>query len=197
MFTRRALTLTLLSLLSGPALAQATLKPETTPRLPPQAGQGLPLQDQQFLARAANLSEAAIQVGRLATEKVPSGPVKAFGAALAADHEKLLSAITGLAQKNRVSIESHASRGSWQAELERLRGLNDADFEREFLSWQLQVHLSLADMYQTQASSTPETDLARFAIITLKQVQESFDQAKQLGARHGLAIGTIKQPPQY
>lgn len=194
---RLALLLILVSLAGGQAFAQANIRPDTNPRLPPQAGQGLPVKDQEFITRAANLSDAEMQGGRLASEKATSAEVKAFGEKIVSDHQSYRQALADLARKNKVSVEPHASRAAWETELQRLRGLNGAEFEREFLNWQLQVHLSLADMYQTQASGTPETDLARFAIVTLKQIQDGFDRAKQLAARYNLAVETIKQPPQY
>jgi len=197
MLARLVLPLIMLSLTALPALPQANLRPDPAPRLPQQPGQGLALKDQQFIVRAANLSDAEIEAGKLAASKAPAADVKAFGERVAADHQKLRKAIADLAQKANVKVESHASRPTWQAELQRLQGLSGADFEREFLNWQLQVHLSLADMYQTQASNSPDTELAKFAIVSLKTVQDRFDEAKRLGGRYGLAANTIKQPPQY
>jgi hypothetical protein len=40
-------------------------------------------------------------------------------------------------------------------------------------------------------------ELASFAITRLAEIQRLFDQAKQIGARHGVAIDTVRQPPQY
>lgn len=197
MSARLVLPLVILALASVQAMSQTSLKPETEPRLPPQAGQGLPLKDQQFIAQATDLSEAQIQAGQLAAEKAPAGPVKDFAAKLAADNEKLRKSLADLAQKNRTAIQPPASQPAWKADLQRLRGLSGPEFEREFLAWQLQMHVKLADLYQTQASSTPSTDLAQFAIVSLNRIQERFDEAKKLGAREGLTVDTVKQPPQY
>ena len=78
-----------------------------------------------------------------------------------------------------------------------MHDLSGQEFDREYLRWQLQMHLALVDLYQTEASQTPNSDLARFAILTLTAIQRRFDRAKQLGAEQGIAIGTIRQPPQY
>ena len=197
MFARVAVSLIAAALACGPALAQANLKPDTTPRLPPQAGQGLPAEDQAFIVRAINLSEAEIEVTRLAVEKVPDGPLESLSEQLAADHQTLREAVTQLAQKHKVTIAPHPARADWQQDLQRFRTLGGEAFARDFLAWQLGIHLSLADLYQTQASNTAATELARFAIITLKQVQDRFEQVKQLAAPYGLTAATIKQPPQY
>jgi predicted outer membrane protein len=197
MFARLVLPLIILLLANVPAMPQSNLKPNPTPRVPPQEGQGLPLADRQFIARASNLSEAEIQAAQLAVEKVQAGPLRSFAEKLAADHKQLHQTLVDLAHKSRTEIDPHPSRATWQADLQRLRGLDGAEFEREFLAWQLQVHLSLADLYQTQASSSPETALARFAIVSLNRIQDRFDEAKRLGASQGLKVDTIKQPPQY
>jgi predicted outer membrane protein len=191
------LSLIVAAFICGPASAQASLKPDTTPRLPPQAGQGLPMEDQAFMVRAVNLSEAEIEVARLAVEKAPSGPLRSLAEQLAAEHQTLREAVTQLAQKHKVTMTPHAARADWQQDLQRFRALGGEAFARDFLAWQLGIHLSLADLYQTQASNTPATDLAKFAIVTLKQVQDRFEQVKQLAAPYGLTAATIKQPPQY
>jgi len=182
---------------SQQALGQANIRPETMPRLPPQPGQGLPLADQQFLGRAANLSEAEIEMGRLGAEKASSQGLKEISQQLATDHQKLRQSVQELAQKNRVTLQAHPSKQDWQRDLHRMRDLSGQEFDREYLRWQLQTHLALVDLYQTEASQTPETDLARFAIVTLTTIQHRFDRAKQLGAEQGVAIDTIRQPPQY
>ena len=65
------------------------------------------------------------------------------------------------------------------------------------MKWQLQVHLALVKLYQTEASQSPETDLAKFAITSLTRIQRIFDQAKKLGSDLGASIDTVQAPPQY
>jgi putative membrane protein len=192
------LTLSAMLLLgSHQTLGQTNIKPETMPRLPPQPGQGLPVADQQFLERAANLSEAEIEAGRLGAVKATSPELKEISQQLSTDHQSLQRSLQGLAQKNRVTLQAHPSRQDWQRDLQRMRDLSGQEFDREYLRWQLQAHLTLVNLYQTEASQSPETDLARFAIVTLTAIQRRFDRAKQLGAEQGVAIDTIGQPPQY
>ncbi len=81
--------------------------------------------------------------------------------------------------------------------MRRIGSLKGQEFDREYMSWQLRTHLALVNLYQTEASHSPELDLSKFAITTLVEIQRLFDQAKRLGAEYGVAIDTIKQPPQY
>jgi predicted outer membrane protein len=102
-----------------------------------------------------------------------------------------------LAEKNGITVDPSASQSKWQADLQRIEGLGGAEFDRDYMRWQLQTHLATVNLYQVQASNTPQMELASFAITRLAEIQRLFDQAKKLAARHGVAIDTVRQPPQY
>jgi predicted outer membrane protein len=187
----------ILVLTGGAAFAQTGIRPDPTPRLPPQAGQGLPAEDRQFITRALNLSDAEIEAARLAIQKASDPAIKEFSQRLATDHEKLREALRQLADKYGITGDAPASQPKWQADLKRVEGLSGAEFDREYMRWQLQTHLATVNLYQVQASNSPNTELASFAITRLAEIQRLFDQAKQIGARHGASIDTVKQPPQY
>ena len=186
----------LAALLASPALAQTNIRPDTRPRVPPQAGQGLPAEDREFLDRATNLSDAEVAAGKLAERSSTPG-VKEFGRVVAAEHGKLRQAVERLAQQHGAAVQSHPSREWWMAELQRISGLSGEEFDRNYLDWQLRTHLALVNLYQQQASNAAGTDLSKFAITTMNRIQRDFGQAKGLGAEHGVAIEAIKQPPQY
>ena len=190
-------TLGMLALATATALSQGLTRPDPTPRLPPQAGQGLPVEETQFIIRAVNLSEAQIEAGRLASEKASTPAIKAFGQRLVTEYEKQQQAVARLAQSKGVAVKEHPSKPQWQQELERLEERTGQEFDRAFMKWQLQMHLALVNLYQAEASGSPETDMAKFAITTLVEIQRRFDQAKQLGAEQGVSINTVKAPPQY
>jgi predicted outer membrane protein len=190
-------TIGVLILSTAGAFSQLITRPDPTPRLPPQAGQGIPVEDRQFISRAANLSEAEMEAGRLAFEKGNSPAIKEFGQRLVSEYEKLNQAVQELAKSNAVQVEPHPSKAQWQQELQRLGTLQAQGFDREFMKWQLQVHLALVKLYQTEASQSPETDLAKFAITSLTRIQRIFDQAKKLGSDLGASIDTVQAPPQY
>jgi putative membrane protein len=179
------------------AFSQFITRPDPTPRLPPQAGQGLPVEDRQFIIRAIKLSEAQVEAGRLAAEKASTPAIKAFGQRLTTEYEKQRQAVAQLAQSKAVAVEEHPSKPQWQQELQQLGVLTGQEFDRAFLKWQLQMHLALVKLYQTEASQSPETDMAKFAITNLAKIQRVFDQAKRLGAEQGVSVDTVKAPPQY
>jgi predicted outer membrane protein len=113
------------------------------------------------------------------------------------EYEKQQQTVARLAQSKGVAMREHPSKPQWQLELERLAERTGQEFDRAFMKWQLQMHLALVNLYQAEASGSPETDMAKFAITTLVEIQRVFDQAKQLGAEQGVSIDTVKAPPQY
>jgi len=100
-------TLAMLALATATALSQGLTRPDPTPRLPPQAGQGLPVEETQFIIRAVNLSEAQIEAGRLASEKSSTPAIKAFGQRLVTEYEKQQQTVARLAQSKGVAVREH------------------------------------------------------------------------------------------
>jgi hypothetical protein len=84
-----AITLLGLTVLSGPAWSQANLRPDPHPRVPPQPGQSLPLEDALFLKEAASASQGQAELGRLATEKAPDDALRSLAQRIAETHGRL------------------------------------------------------------------------------------------------------------
>lgn len=193
--------LVLAGLLPGAtAWAQASLRPDPTPRLPPQPGQGLPLEDRRFLRDALALSRAEAEAAGRA-EGQGGEEVRRFAAAVAGRHRRLAQQIEALARERNAGVaEGEAAPGVARAlRLLAAPGQAAGDAERGFLAAQLEIHPTLAALYQAQASQTTDRDLARLAITALAGIQEDFAAATRLGAPLGLAPPerTIANPPQY
>ena len=206
-----------LAVLAGEAAAQANLRPDPTTRLPPQPGQGLPVEDMQFLTAAQRISRLEGDLAKLAAER--GGPeVKALAAKLGGDHQRLEGDVRKLVQERGASGSSApptnpkeggpggaagavtnpanaAPRG--EQALKELSGVSGEEFDRRWVQEQLAVHDRLVDLYQTQASHSPDTELAKFAIITLAGIQEHRGALRELGKRYGLKAETTGQAWQY
>lgn len=187
---------------AGEARAQANIRPDPTPRLPPQPGQGLPLEDVRFLRDAAALSAAQVEAAAGAAQ-AGDEEVRRFATNLAERHRKLGEEIAALARGRGVDpAPADANLGGRVAEAKRrldgLRGAAAGD-ARAFLAAQIEVHPVLVEMYQTQASHTTAPEFGRFAITTLVGVQEDFATAVRLGERYGLQRPDrlLSNPPQY
>jgi hypothetical protein len=78
-----------------------------------------------------------------------------------------------------------------------LREASGEAVERAFLTRQLGLYRLMAELYQTMTSNSPDAALARFGITALASVRARFETARALGARFGLRVDTIEDPPQY
>jgi predicted outer membrane protein len=201
MQSRRAL---LLAALASPALfagrraaGQANLRPDPTPRLPPQPGQGLPPEERQFLRRASRLSAAQEEAGRIVAEKASSEDVRQLARSVAEDHASLGRAIAAFAGKHSVDLKGGEAPEPPDASLAALRGASGEDAERRFLSRQLALYTPLAELYQTEASNSPDKELGRIAIEALASLRARFETARQIGQRYKLSVDTVENPPQY
>jgi predicted outer membrane protein len=187
----------ILPLLVGDAAGQANIVPDPSPRLPPQPGQGLPLEDLRFIERGMEQSAIQIEMGELAAEEASDEAFSQLGRQVAADHEQIRQKLTELAQRRGVAVAERAPNEAWRSAIDQLQRQSGEDFDQAFLDMQLKIGQQLVELYQTQASNSTDTGLASFAITTLVQLQQHFATAQQLGAQHGLSPETVEQPPQY
>ena len=196
------------TLAAGAAWAQANLVPDPTPRLPPQPGQGLPVEDRRFLRDAATLSAAQAEVGALAAERAAEEETRRFAAGLAERHRRMAQEIATLSRARGLTDArpDEGVPGERVAEaVQRLNSLRQGaaapggGLDREFLAAQLQVHPVLVEMYQTEASNSTDREIGSFAITSMVGLQEDFTAAARLGGQYGLAPPDrlLANPPQY
>ncbi|SDB74319.1 DUF4142 domain-containing protein [Belnapia rosea] len=179
------------------AQAQASIRPDPKPRLPPQPGQGLAVEDARSLQRAAQLSDVQIEVGRLGTEKSATPEVKQLAVSIAEDNARFRRIVDELAAAHRVELPQREASDTKDRSLAALREGTGEAFDRAFLERQLRLYPSTAELYQTMASNSPDTSIARFGITALAALRAHFESAKALGARFGLTAEVIEKSPQY
>ena len=188
------------------AWAQADLRPAPNPRLPPQPGQGLPLEDRQFLRDALALSTAEAEAAAQATGRGGEEGTRRVATTLAERHRRLAEELRGLMTARGLRPDepiSQAEAPSNQRVAEALRHLQalraTPGSERDFLAAQVEIHPVLVEMYQTEASQSVDRELGRFAIVNLVGIQEDFAALVPLAERHGVPRpgGLLSNPPQY
>ena len=193
-------TLLLTAMLAAPmreALAQTSIRPDPAPRLPAQEGQGLSAEDARSLQRAARLSDAQVEAGRLGSEKAGGAEVKQLASSIAEEHARLRQALGALAAEHRVELQGREAAGIEDRSLAALRQASGEAFDRAFLSRQLGLYQIMARLYQTMASNSPDPGLQRIGIMALAALRGHFETARTLGSRFGLSVNTVENPPQY
>ena len=211
------LTLLSLALLSGPAWSQANIKPDPDPRVPPQPGQSLPAEDALFLKEAASASQGQAELGRLASEKAPDDAFRSLAQRITETHVRLTGDLKRLTdartlpptdrlQPERtdafgaagaVSNPENAGEGMVQEAIRSLSGETGEAFGKGYVETQLRLHDRLVDLYQTQASHTPDRELSTFAITSLVAIQKDRDALRQMAGQFGVETSAGGQAIQY
>lgn len=204
-------------LVAGSPWAQINIRPDTTPRLPAQPGQSLPLEDALFLKEAAAASQDQAELGRLAAEKGPDDAFKTMAKGIAETHAKLgenlkrLSSARPLPPADQVKPEqadafgaagavtdpANAEGGLAQDAAKSLSGAAGEGFAKGYIEAQLRIHDRVVDLYQTQASNTSDRELATFAITNLVSIQRDRDALRQTAERFGISAPVRGQAIQY
>ncbi|WP_431858547.1 DUF4142 domain-containing protein [Azospirillum sp.] len=212
-----ATVLVVLAALSGPAWAQANLRPDPNPRVPPQPGQALPVEDALFLRQATAASQGQQELGRLAAEKAPDDAFKAMAQGIADTHRKLAEQLKGLAQGHplppadalkpertdamgaagAVTNPANAHEDMARDAVNTLKGASGEAFAKGYIEAQLRIHDRIVDLYQTEASNTPARELATFAITSLVAIQKDRDALRQTAGRFGIKAPAEGQAVQY
>ncbi|WP_448204956.1 DUF4142 domain-containing protein [Azospirillum sp. sgz302134] len=212
-----ALALLCLTAFSGPAWSQANLRPDPTPRVPPQPGQSIPVEDALFLKEALAASQGQMELGRLAAEKAPDDAMKTLAKGIADTHAKLaehLKRLTGgrtlrpadqlkpdradrFGAAGAVTNPANAQEGMTQDAVKSLSGTSGEAFAKGYIEAQLRIHDRIADLYQTEASNTPDRELATYAIISLVSIQKDRDALRQMAGRFGIKAPAEGQAVQY
>lgn len=202
---------------AGPAWAQANLRPDPVPRVPPQPGQSLPVEDVEFLRAAAAVSSNEAQLTKIGSQVEHSG-VKQLSQRMAQNHQALRDELGKLAQARGVDLSkpqaavadqgglgggasavtnSRNSAAVAEQAVRRLSDLKGQEIAGAYVEEQLAVHNRLVDLYQTQASNTTDNALASFAIKALVGIQQERDALRQVAGEFGIAVDEKGQPPQY
>ena len=212
-----ALSLLGLTALTAPAWSQANLRPDPDPRVPAQPGQALPREDALFLREAAAASQGQAELGRLAAEKAPDDEVRSLARRIAETHVKLAGDLKRLTdartlppadqlQPERtdafgaagaVSNPENAREGMAREAVQSLSGASGEAFGKGYVEAQLRLHDRLVDLYQTEASHTPNRELATFAITSLVEIQKDRDALRQMAGRFGIEAAPEGQAIQY
>jgi putative membrane protein len=135
---------------------------------------------QDFITEAANSDMFEIQSSKLAQEKKDT-KANEFANKMIADHTTSTDAIKSMVQSGKVKADIPTSLDSkHQSMLDKLKGLNGDDFEKQYRSDQISGHKDTVDLYKRYAKSGDNADLKAFAEKTLPIVEHHQKMAEDL-----------------
>lgn len=135
---------------------------------------------QDFVTEAAISDMFEIQSSKLAQEKKDT-KTDEFAKKMIDDHTTSSDAIKNMVQSGKVKADIPASIDSkHQSMLDKLKGLNGDDFEKQYRSDQISGHKDAVDLYKRYAKGGDNADLKAFAEKTLPIVEHHQKMAEDL-----------------
>lgn len=135
---------------------------------------------QDFVTEAAQSDMFEIQSSQLAQEK-KDPKAGTFAQKMISDHTGTTEAIKAMVQSGKVKATlPTALDSSHQSKLDKLKGLNGADFAKQFQSDQVSGHKDAVSLYKRYADGGDNPDLKAFAQKTLPTLEQHQNMAQDL-----------------
>ena len=127
--------------------------------------------DAQFAQIVANSDAFEIQASQLAVGQATRAEVKAFARMMVTDHTATTEQLTALAPTIGLSTPQPVIESGMQAKLDRIRGLNGAEFEDAYLDEQVAAHEAAVQAFQNYIQTAQAGPLRDWASATLPKLQ--------------------------
>lgn len=145
------------------------------------------------------VNQHEIDAGQLALNKAKNKDVKKLARTIVDDHKKLQASVDKLANKINVTPEATsdvtAMKDDARTQMEKLQGLDGAEFDREFVDQMVQGHekaLTMIDNQMMPASSS--NDQIQSTLKTARsKIESHLDKARKLQAKLGGASDSKMQ----
>src|SRR6476646_10189354 len=105
--------------------------------------------DSSFVMKAAEGGQAEVQMAQLAQSKASSQAVKDLANKLVADHTKANDNLKPLATKDNITWPTGLSAKD-QAEYNKLQALSGAEFDREYVNYEIKDHKQDISLFQKE-----------------------------------------------
>ena len=136
---------------------------------------------QDFVTEAAMGDMLEIETGKLAQQQASDPKIKQFANQLVTDHQKTTDELKALVESGKVKVTlPTAMDRSHQGKLDKLKGLNGANFDNEFDDMQRSAHKDATSLFERYAKGGENNDLKTFASKHLPTLQHHLKMAEDL-----------------
>jgi putative membrane protein len=133
-----------------------------------------------FVKQVAISDMFEIESSKLALQRADAKS-KSFAEKMVKDHQETTAELKSLVQSGKVKAElPSAMDSSHQGKLDKLKGLQGADFDKEYDSIQVSAHKDAVDLFERYAKGGDNADLKGFASKTLPHLKEHLSMAENL-----------------
>ena len=133
--------------------------------------------DRRFLQDAAAAGRAEVEIGQLAVKKATDARVRDFARHMAEDHAATNKELMQLAKRQGVSLSTEMA-PRHRALLDRLAGLEGADFDREYMNAMVDDHRDVVGAFEREARAGRDPEVKAFAERTLPTLQHHLELAR-------------------
>jgi putative membrane protein len=127
--------------------------------------------DSSFVMKAAEGGHAEVQMGQLAQTKANSQAVKDLANRLVVDHTKANDNLKPIASKDNVTWPTGMN-AKQQAEYNKLQALSGADFDREYVNYEIKEHKQDINAFQHEANRGNDPEVKAWASENVPTLQE-------------------------
>lgn len=146
------------------------------------------------IVRQVTLSNTGeIATSQLALDKATNAEVKQYAQRMIDEHQAAQGQVDSLAVRLGAAAQEQVPDTADQALEQRrtaLQGMTGADFDREYMSMQVEMHQATLDMLNRSVNATQNTELKSMLQTMIPAVQSHLDQARQIQGQLGQGQGS-------
>ena len=156
----------------------------------PQAAAAQKINDAQIASIVVTANQVDIDAGKLAASRATNEQVKKFGELMVSDHTGVNKAAADLAAKLKVTPQdnptSQALKAGGEKNLEKLKGLSGAAFDKAYIDHEVAYHQQVLDaLDKTLIPNTSNAELKALLVKTRPAFVAHLEHAKKVQAALG------------
>jgi putative membrane protein len=165
-----------LAILAAPAAAQSAGE-----RTGINSALGVTPKTEDFVKEVAISDMFEIESSKLAQQKAQNGSLKTFAGQMVTDHQKTTAELKGLISSGSVKVQSPTAMDNGHlSKLDKLKGLNGADFDKQYVSDQQSAHKDAVSLFERYSKGGDHADLKAWAGKTLPALRHHKEMADAL-----------------
>lgn len=154
---------------------------ETAPRAgeAPGAETVVPVQDANFMMKAANGGRAEVELAKLAMQRATSKSVKEHARRMLDDHEKANEKLGEIASRKNVPLPDQLT-GVHRTLVEQLRAERQPDFDEAYMQAQVGEHKAAIALFRDEKNEGIDPALREFAASQLPVLERHLEEALKI-----------------
>lgn len=149
--------------------------------------------DRSFVTTAVSSGLLEVEASRLVLERSRHAELRSFAQRMVDDHSKANDELKSLAKEAGLTDVPVATMGKYNAMLEKLRALKDADFEHEYaLQIGIASHTETIALFDQAAREASNPQLKAFAAKLLPQLRDHLKQSQAVAKALGVAADRLE-----